>query len=168
MPQFLVVGTGAALGAAARYLLSVALGGGMIPLLIINILGSALMGYFRPGPFWGTGVLGGFTSFATFAFLTSEAHWTNCTFVANILGSLALGLAYGFAQLADAPLIHPFLALGLAGGLSTWSTLAKELGEMIKRKQWWRLSKYLFWTIGLGIVLAWRGTIWAARIYHGI
>ena len=39
---------------------------------------------------------------------------------------------------------------------------------MIKRKQWWRLSKYLFWTIGLGIVLAWRGTIWAARIYHGI
>ena len=26
--------------------------------------------------FWGTGVLGGFTSFATFAFLTSEAHWT--------------------------------------------------------------------------------------------
>ena len=76
MPQFLVVGAGAALGAVARYLLSAALGGGMLPLLVINILGSALMGYFRPGPFWGTGVLGGFTSFATFAFLTSEAHWT--------------------------------------------------------------------------------------------
>lgn len=76
MRQFLVVGAGAALGATARYLLSAALGGGMIPLLIINILGSALMGYFRPSPFWGTGVLGGFTSFATFAFLTSEAHWS--------------------------------------------------------------------------------------------
>ena len=59
MPQFLVVGAGAALGAVARYLLSAALGGGMLPLLVINILGSALMGYFRPGPFWGTGVLGG-------------------------------------------------------------------------------------------------------------
>ena len=51
MPQFLVVGAGAALGATARYLLSAALGGGMIPLLIINVLGSALMGYFRPSPF---------------------------------------------------------------------------------------------------------------------
>ena len=76
MPQFLVVGAGAALGAVARYLLSAALGGGMIPLLAINILGSALMGYFRPSPFWGTGVLGGFTSFATFAFLTANAHWS--------------------------------------------------------------------------------------------
>ena len=76
MPQFLVVGAGAALGAAARYLLSAALCGGMIPLLAINILGSALMGYFRPSPFWGTGVLGGFTSFATFAFLTANAHWS--------------------------------------------------------------------------------------------
>lgn len=86
MPQFLVVGAGAALGAAARYLLSAALGGGMLPLLVINILGSALMGYFRPGPFWGTGVLGGFTSFATFAFLTSEAHW-------------AVALAYALATI---------------------------------------------------------------------
>ncbi|WP_408934542.1 fluoride efflux transporter family protein [Corynebacterium marquesiae] len=76
MPQFLVVGAGAALGAVARYLLSAALGGGMIPLLAINILGSALMGYLRPSPFWGTGVLGGFTSFATFAFLTANAHWS--------------------------------------------------------------------------------------------
>jgi len=76
MPQFLVVGAGAALGAVARYLLSAALGGGMIPLLAINILGSALMGYFRPSPFWGTGVLGGFTSFATFAFLTANSHWS--------------------------------------------------------------------------------------------
>ena len=36
MPQFLVVGAGAALGAVARYLLSAALGGGMIPLLPVS------------------------------------------------------------------------------------------------------------------------------------
>ena len=43
MPQFLVVGAGAALGAVARYLLSAALGGGMLPLLLINVLGLSLI-----------------------------------------------------------------------------------------------------------------------------
>src|SRR5260363_425139 len=52
MPHFLIAGSGAALGAGARYLLTIALGGGLIPLLILNIVGSALMGYTRPGPFW--------------------------------------------------------------------------------------------------------------------
>ena len=48
----------------------------MLPLLILNIVGSALMGYTRPGPFWGTGFLGGFTSFAGFAFFTADSHWS--------------------------------------------------------------------------------------------
>ncbi|AKE39842.1 Putative fluoride ion transporter CrcB [Corynebacterium camporealensis] len=72
MREAFVVGSGAALGVTARYFLSLALGGGLWPLLLINIAGSFAMGYFRPGPFLGTGVLGGFTSFAAFAFLTSE------------------------------------------------------------------------------------------------
>ena len=45
-----------------------------------------------------------------------------CTFVANILGSLALGLAYGFTQLADVPLIHPFLALEPGARSRTFSS----------------------------------------------
>nr|WP_286982896.1 fluoride efflux transporter family protein [Corynebacterium sp. UBA5992] len=73
MPQALIVGCGAALGALVRFAVSWALAGGMLPLLLINVLGSAAMGYWKPGPFWGTGFLGGFTSFATFAFLTGEA-----------------------------------------------------------------------------------------------
>ena len=72
MPQVLIVGCGAAFGALARYALTLALAGGMLPLLLINILGSAAMGYWKPGPFWGTGFLGGFTSFATFAFFTTQ------------------------------------------------------------------------------------------------
>lgn len=72
MPTAVVVGAGAALGAVVRFLLSAALGGGAWSLLAINIAGSSAMGYFRPGAFWGKGVLGGFTSFATFAFITGE------------------------------------------------------------------------------------------------
>ncbi|WP_293770427.1 fluoride efflux transporter family protein [uncultured Corynebacterium sp.] len=72
MKDAALVGSGAALGAVARFLLSALLGGGAWPLLLINILGSAAMGYVDPPRFWGTGFLGGFTSFATFAFLSTE------------------------------------------------------------------------------------------------
>lgn len=71
MPQTILVGCGAALGALARFALSTILGGGALPLLVINVVGSAVMGYTKPSAFWGTGVLGGFTSFATFAYFTS-------------------------------------------------------------------------------------------------
>ena len=62
------VGLGAILGAVARTLLDAAL-----PLLGINVLGSLLMGWLRPGAFWGRGVLGGFTSFSTFAWLSATS-----------------------------------------------------------------------------------------------
>lgn len=80
MRESLLVGAGAVIGAFARWGLS--LGFGTIaafaslphleiwPLLLINFIGAAAMGYFQPGPFWGKGVLGGFTSFSAFASLT--------------------------------------------------------------------------------------------------
>ncbi|RNE49797.1 fluoride efflux transporter family protein [Corynebacterium alimapuense] len=74
MRESLGVGVGAMLGALARYGIQITLGAGMWPLLAVNILGSFLMGATRPSPFWGTGVLGGFTSFSTFALLTASAE----------------------------------------------------------------------------------------------
>lgn len=100
------------------------------------------------------GFLGGCGRFALTRILPSPA----CTFAANITGAAVAGVAYGYATHAAASeFILPLLAAGVAGGLSTWSTLAKELGEMLKAKRWWRLARYLFWTVGLGIVVAWRG-----------
>lgn len=60
------VGLGAALGALARFALE-----GPLSLLGVNLVGCLLMGWLRPGAFWGRGVLGGFTSFSTFAHLTA-------------------------------------------------------------------------------------------------
>lgn len=59
-----------------------------MPLLLINVLGSAAMGFGRPGKFWGTGVLGGFTSFATFALLTGELApaWAVAYVAATVAG----------------------------------------------------------------------------------
>ncbi|QGU05444.1 camphor resistance protein CrcB [Corynebacterium comes] len=67
------VGAGALLGALARYGLEEFLGAGLPTLLGVNILGSFLMGLLRPGAFWGRGVLGGFTSFSTFACLAATS-----------------------------------------------------------------------------------------------
>lgn len=68
-----LVGAGALLGALARYAAEEFLGAGALTILWVNILGCFLMGWLRPGVFWGRGVLGGFTSFSTFAHLTAAA-----------------------------------------------------------------------------------------------
>lgn len=72
MREHLLVGAGAVVGAFARWGLTLALSAfaPVWPLLAINFIGAALMGYFQPGPFWGKGVLGGFTSFSAFATAT--------------------------------------------------------------------------------------------------
>ena len=54
-----------------RYLLLLpaAAGSGMEIALVLalNAIGCAAMGWFKPGPFWGMGVLGGFTTFSAFS-----------------------------------------------------------------------------------------------------
>lgn len=61
------MGAGAALGAVARFLLTAWLGDSEWVILAINALACLLMGLFLPGAFWGKGVLGGFSTFSTFA-----------------------------------------------------------------------------------------------------
>ncbi len=74
--DFVIVGFGAALGAVARYFFTFLLPHQLFSLMLINVMGSAIMGYVSPpgrwGKFWTTGFLGGFTSFATFSFLVSS------------------------------------------------------------------------------------------------
>ncbi|MEJ5998226.1 CrcB family protein [Corynebacterium sp. H130] len=66
MKDYLKAGCGAGIGAVARYAF-LALGGPTIWVTVaINVLGCFLMGRLRPGLFWGTGVMGGFTTFSAF------------------------------------------------------------------------------------------------------
>lgn len=74
VPEPLQVALGAGIGALARLAFTALTNSGMWPLLTINAIGAYLMGRLRPGPFLGTGVLGGFTSFSTFIALTSHAN----------------------------------------------------------------------------------------------
>ncbi|MGD7003739.1 fluoride efflux transporter family protein [Corynebacterium halotolerans] len=70
--EALSIGAGAAIGALARFALLLAFGEELWPVLGINLVGSLVMGRLQPGAFVGAGVLGGFTTFSTFAALTAR------------------------------------------------------------------------------------------------
>jgi CrcB protein len=59
-------------------------------------------------------------------------EWPWATFAVNMVGALLLG--YFVARLRDHPedsLAHPFLATGICGTLTTFSTLQLELFELV-------------------------------------
>lgn len=95
VPLSVVVGSGAALGAAARFLITsqVSLIDAPATIVLINIVGTALMGYLRPRPFWGTGFLGGFTSFSAFALYLATPQLSGFSaasaFLVTVFGCIA-------------------------------------------------------------------------------
>ena len=50
-----------------------------------------------------------------------------------------------------------FFGAGFGGAVSTLSTMAKEMGQMVERKQWWPLVRYTTVTCVAGIIAAWYG-----------
>jgi CrcB protein len=93
----LLVALGGLLGSLGRYSLGVA-HPGLVTTLAINVVGSFLLGLLvglRPygrwsRPFLGTGVLGGFTTFSTFAVQAVDASFS--TGIADVAGTLVLGI----------------------------------------------------------------------------
>ncbi|SER83894.1 FluC/FEX family fluoride channel [Corynebacterium cystitidis] len=81
------------------------------------------------------------------------------TFAANMIAAVVLGIA-----VSGPGLVPLALGSGFAGALSTWSTLAKEIGGLARAKQWRVLTRYVLATVVIGIIAAHRGTVWAGRI----
>lgn len=82
------------------------------------------------------------------------------TWLANVLGSVVLGIA------VVGPGLIPLAAgTGFAGALSTWSTLAKELGGLIKETRWRKLATYAAATLIAGIAAAWCGTLIGGALF---
>lgn len=71
------------------------------------------------------------------------------TWLANMGGSVAAGLAVGLSGLD-----HTILAAGFAGAISTLSTLAQELGGLLKERRYLQFSGYLAATVCGGLALA--------------
>lgn len=85
------------------------------------------------------------------------------TWTANISASLLLGMV-----LAVWPSVSPWqlaLGTGFCGALSTWSTLAGELGSLLRERSWRRLLRYLGLTLGAGLSASWMGWHLAALLF---
>ena len=84
------------------------------------------------------------------------------TFAANTVACAVAGFA------ATTPAAWQLaLGAGLAGALSTWSTLARELGDLISAERYRPALRYALRTAVLGIVAAWFGMRWGLRAFAG-
>jgi CrcB protein len=90
--------------------------------------------------------------------------WPWPTFAVNLAGALALG--YFFALYRDHPqegLSHPFLATGVCGTLTTFSTLQLEMYELVDRGDTGLAAAYCAATVIAGYLLVRAGIALEAR-----
>ena len=105
------------------------------------------------------GVLGGMSRFALTRLIDNARA---ATFAANTVACAVAGFA------ATAPAAWQLaLGAGFAGALSTWSTFARELGDLITAGRHRAALRYALRTAVLGIAAAWFGMRWGLRAFGG-
>lgn len=105
------------------------------------------------------------------AFPPAAGAWPWPTFAVNMVGALLLG--YFFALFRDHPeesLHHPFLATGICGTLTTFSTLQLELYDLLDEGEAGLAALYCavtvvagYFFVRLGIACESRRPRWATR-----
>jgi CrcB protein len=98
------------------------------------------------------------------AFAPAPGAWPWPTFAVNLAGALLLG--YFFALTRDHPeerLHHPFLATGVCGTLTTFSTMQLELYELVDRGETGLAAAYCAATLAAGYLLLRLGIAIEAR-----
>lgn len=84
------------------------------------------------------------------------------TFAANAAAAGVLGFVL------TAPSIWPLAAgAGFAGALSTWSTLAKELGVLVKLRAYRAFARYALLTALVSMAAAFMGFQWGQAAFGG-
>ena len=103
------------------------------------------------------GFLGGLARWGFLQVLPERPAIFASNLIACALAGLAAGLGLGIFWLAA-------LVAGFAGGLSTWSTLAKQCGQLLKARRWKTVSIYLAFTLAIGVLAAGRCFMWGQSI----
>jgi CrcB protein len=89
------------------------------------------------------------------------------TMVVNLTGSFAIGLFLGLMAGSNwSPSWRLFLAIGLLGGYTTFSSFAWESLNLLQEGQWGRATLYVISTAVGTVVAAWIGLV-IARVMLG-
>jgi CrcB protein len=90
--------------------------------------------------------------------------WPWATLVVNLTGCLAIGalLAVLLARFPHSPWLRPFLAVGILGGYTTYSTFAVDVIQLTHAGRPWLAVAYLLVSV-LGGILAVVGGLLAGR-----
>lgn len=86
------------------------------------------------------------------------------TLAVNVAGCFTLGLAMPLLQASVAtPEARAFVAVGLLGGFTTFSTFSFEAMALVQDGQWARAAAYTLGSVGLGLTAVligyWLGTM---------
>ncbi|AWE08049.1 fluoride efflux transporter CrcB [Lysinibacillus sp. 2017] len=76
------------------------------------------------------------------------------TFIINCIGSLLLGLIFGF-ELTNA--FHQLFAIGFLGAFTTFSTFSFEVVQLVEKRNYQIAIGYLISSICLGVLFAFIG-----------
>lgn len=82
------------------------------------------------------------------------------TWAANVIGSAVMGFSLALPNLWALA-----AGAGFAGALSTWSTLAKEIGEHIKARRWAAAASSVALTAAVCVVAAYWGMVYGRRAF---
>ena len=89
------------------------------------------------------------------------------TFVVNVAGCSILGLLMPLLQASVAtPEARAFLAVGVLGGFTTFSTFSFESVALVQDGQWVRAAAYTLGSVGFGLAAAFAGFWLGTALLH--
>jgi CrcB protein len=109
------------------------------------------------------GFLGSIARFAIAKYfqesLNSVFPWS--TFLINILGSLVIGIVFGISEKSDliSSDMRLFLAVGICGGFTTFSTFSNDAFLLFRGQEWIRFALYISLSIFMGLMAVYFGRI---------
>lgn len=86
--------------------------------------------------------------------LLNQPNWPYGTWIANGIGSLLIGLffVWGKQKGIISPVLYVFLATGVMGGFTTFSTFSLEVVQFIQNGMWERAFLYSFLSLAIGLL----------------